>query len=318
VKTSAPQSEADVLSQVMGMLQLHGKIFRRCEFAAPWGIWFPAEWAHFHVIEKGECWLQPGEESEPLRLGAGDLVVLPRGTGHRLGSDVDVKFATIEKVVARHRDRPQPVMRYGGKGAQTHMLCGVFTSDAVSGRSVLASLPAVLHLPGEAGKTLPWLEFTIRFLLTEVKSSEPGSDLMTSRLIDLILVQAIRYWITHAAQDHTGWIAALRDSQIRSALAKLHTRPEKEWTVPELATEVAMSRSAFAARFRSLVGESPLHYLTRWRMELAARLLRTQRVSQVAGQVGYKSEAAFSRAFKRSIGVAPADFKRDSEQHLSS
>jgi hypothetical protein len=157
VEVNAHLPHPDVLSQVLGLLQLQGKVFCRCEFAAPWGIAFPAQWAHFHVVERGECWLHPAGETQPVRLSAGDLVVLPRGTGHRLGSSSRVKFAAIDKVVAKQRQHPQQVLRYGGGGAHTHVVCGTFTSDAISGRPLLASLPTILHLPGQAGKALAWL-----------------------------------------------------------------------------------------------------------------------------------------------------------------
>ena len=177
------------------------------------------------------------------------------------------------------------------------------------------SLPPVVHVKGDAGTTVRWLEANLQFVASEMASGEPGFETIVSRLADILVVQAVRAHVAQTGGGCKGWLRALIDPQIGRALSLIHEKPEDDWTVESLASKVGMSRSAFAARFAQLVEEPPLTYLTRWRMQKASRLLETSPagVAEVAKRVGYDAEAAFSKAFKRWIGVAPGAYRRRAE-----
>lgn len=201
---------------------------------------------------------------------------------------------------------------YAGSGGTTLLHCGLFDIDPQRGYPLLTMLPSVIHIKGADGHAAPWLDMTLRFLASEVAAERPGRELVLRRLTDMLFIQVVRSWAeTDGAPSH-GWLAALRDPQIGAAIALIHRRPEHAWTVAKLAAAVHMSRSAFAARFAQLVGDPPLRYLRRWRMQKAMDLLRhsERRVAEVAVAVGYESEVAFSQAFKREVGYAPQDYRR--------
>jgi len=306
----------DVLSDVLGLLRLRGEVLCRTELSAPWGLRFDSDEAYFHVIERGICWLQAGASEEPIEVTGGDLVVLPHGRGHRLFDAAGSRVVPIMSVLGPRREQPTGLMRFGGGGAETHLLCGRFRFDAQLAMSTLSGLPTVLHIPGASGRPPEWLELTMRFLASEARSAAPGREIAMSRLVDLLFVQTIRHWLSMHDERPLGWIGALRDPRIGSALTAMHANPERPWDVHTLAAEVGMSRSSFAQRFVELVGEPPNKYLTRWRVSLAARLLQAPGASivRIAERVGYESEAAFSRAFKRYMHVAPAAFREESTQ----
>ncbi len=197
-------------------------------------------------------------------------------------------------------------------GRRPPFLCGRYHFDAGFASSVLAGLPPLIHVPGAGGRPIEWLDLTIRFLASEAHSSAPGRGIALSRLMDLLFVEAIRYWLVTSEEQRRGWVGALKDPRIGAALVRIHEQPGRAWDVEALAAEVAMSRSSFAQRFVELVGEPPSKYLTRWRIQGAARLLLApgMTIAQAAKQVGYDSEAAVSRVFKRYIHVSPAAFRK--------
>lgn len=310
-----PEERAlDVLSDVLGLLRLRGQVYCRTELTAPWGLAFASEQAQFHVVERGSCLLLPDGSRETTALSEGDLVVLPHGRGHRLMDAPGSAVVPIQVAVGAQKEGPLAPMRYGGGGAGTDLVCGRFGFDPRLAGSVLAGLPPILHVRGSGGQPVEWLDLTVRFLRAEARSTAPGRSIALARLVDLLFVEAIRHWIATSEARPSGWMGALRDPRIGQALVQMHSRPEQDWDVETLATEVGMSRSSFAQRFAELVGEPPSKYLTRWRMYLAARLLRVPgtTVSQVADRVGYESEAAFSRVFKRYMHLAPAAFREES------
>ena len=212
----------------------------------------------------------------------------------------------VEQVSDRYE-----IMRYGGAGELTHLTCGVVRFDHVAGQQLMALLPRVLQIDTWADDEGSWLQSTLRFIAREARELRPGGETVITHLADILIIQAIRSWIDSAPQADRGWLAALRDDQVGRALAAIHREPEKDWTVALLAKEVGMSRSGFSARFTSLVGESAMRYLTQWRMQLArAQLLETSdSLSVLADRLGYQSEAAFSRAFKRVFGVSPGSLR---------
>lgn len=319
VRFTQEERALDVLSDVLGLLRLRGQVYCRTELSAPWGLSFTAEQAQFHVLERGSCLLQLAGTRETTALAEGDLVVLPHGRGHRLLDAPDSRAVPIRVAVGEQREGPLTPIRYGGGGARTDLICGRFGFDVRLAGSILAGLPPVLHVPGAQGRPVEWLELTVRFLRAEARNATPGRSIALARLVDLLFVETIRHWLATSDARPTGWMGALRDPRIGAALVRMHSQPERAWDVESLAAEVGMSRSSFAQHFGDLLGEPPSKYLTRWRMYLATRLLQVPgtTVAQVAERVGYDSEAAFSRVFKRYMRVAPATFRDEATGHPS-
>jgi len=303
----------DVLTDVLDSLGLHGRLFCRSVLSAPWCLALPAgEHAHFHVIERGGAWLHLDGHKAPLALGAGDLVVLPHGRGHRLSDSPGRPPTPIAQLLPGKGSGRCTLLRHGGGGAETSMICGSFAFRQRQGHPLLSLLPPMIHVGGEAGHAPEWLDATLRVLAAESRSTSPGRETIVARLIDVLFVQVLRVWLADQPSDGSGWLGALKDPRISAALAAMHEQPEHPWTVSELASQARWSRSPFAARFTALVGEPPLAYLTRWRMQVAAGLLlrETLSIGEVASRVGYESEPAFNKAFKRATGITPGAFRR--------
>lgn len=304
---------SDVLSSVVGSLRLRSRVFCRSELAAPWGLALPpSDYAHFHVVERGGAWLRL-KGAPPLALAGGDLVVVPHGTGHTLTDSPASRARPLAEMAAA---RPQAagcaVLRSAGGGAETQLVCGSFRFERPEAHPLLALLPPVIHLRPAQGEAAEWLAATLRLLAWETRAGRPGSEAIVSRLTDVIFVQALRAWVDGLPEGRGGWLGALRDRQVGAALGHIHRTPEQAWTNASLAAAVGMSRSRFAARFSALVGEPPLTYLTRWRLETAAELLLGPGLglAEVAARVGYASEAAFSKAFRRQFGAPPSAWRR--------
>jgi len=302
----------DVLTDVLNSMRLNSTLYCRSELSAPWGLAFgKTRAATFHVVDRGGGWLRLDGAEAPIALGGGDLIVLPRGCGHYIGSAPDAPV-----LAAIQLDEQIPieceVRRYSIDESHTTLLCGLFDFAHDNGHPLLTLLPELLHIRGEDGRAVPWLEATLRFLASEAGSNRPGAETIVRRLADVLFIQSVRAWVEQASVGSRGWLGALRDPQIAAALSAMHRAPAEPWTVEWLASEVAMSRSGFAARFTALVGEAPLQYLTRWRMRTAAQLLQsgTLSMADIAGHVGYESEIAFSKAFKRTIGTSPGAYRR--------
>jgi len=262
----------------------------------------------FHVVTAGRCWLEV-EGAEPRLLQQGSLALVPHGTGHCIRSgpkaDAEPLFdIPVEKVSDRYE-----IMRYGGGGDFTHSICVVARFDHVAAERLIALLPTVLQVDTGDHDEDSWLQSTLRFISREAKELRPGGETVITRLADILVIQMIRSWIDSASEADRGWLAALRDEQVGRALTSIHREPEREWTVASLAEEVGMSRSA---RFTGLVGEPAMRYLTQWRMQLARTHLRetSEPLAALAERLGYQSEAAFCRAFKRVFGVPPGSVRR--------
>lgn len=308
----------DILTDVLSSLRLRGRLFCRTELTGPWALAIPAgDLAHFHVIEAGRCQIRLDEEEETFELATGDLVVLPHGGGYSLTDDARAQAIPLTDLLGQEPDGSQgsgacSLLRHGGGGPEARMICGAFLFEGSEGHPLLSLLPPVIHVPAEAGRQGGWLEMTLKLLSHEARHPRPGTETLITRLIDIIFVQVVRAWLESLPEGRGGWLGALRDRQIGAALGCIHREPQRAWSVASLASAALMSRSAFAARFTALVGEPPLSYLTRWRMHLAADLLRGKglSLSEVANRIGYESEAAFSRAFKRRLGASPGAFRR--------
>ncbi len=248
---------------------------------------------------------------DAIDVRASELVLLPHNDAHTFGSDLDVAVVPAREIIRPPQGGGISRINYGGGGEVTQLLCG-FLGSETSFSPLLASLPRVLKLDVRATASGAWIESSYRFAVSELAAGRIGSATVITKLSELLFVEAVSQFVASLPAERRGWLAGLRDRQIGRALAVLHARPTEAWTPETLALEVGMSRSAFAERFTSLIGQPPMHYLTLWRMHVAAQHLREghSSVSQIAFEVGYESEAAFSRAFKRQFGRSPGIWRR--------
>lgn len=304
---------SDPLGETLHFLRLTGTLYSRAELTAPWGIELPAfeNCMMFHIITSGSCWLEIKGE-EPRLLQQGSLALVPHGQGHTIRNSPNDKVVPLFDIPVEQVSERYEIMRYGGDGELTQLTCGVVRFDHVAGQQLIALLPRVLQIDSWADDEDGWLQSTLRFIAREAKELRPGGETVITHLADILIIQAIRAWIDSAPEAERGWLAALRDKQVGKALAVIHSEPDKDWSVTALAKEVGMSRSGFSARFTHLVGESAMRYLTRWRMQLARMQLQetSDSLSVLASRLGYQSEVAFSRAFKRIFGVSPGSVRQ--------
>jgi AraC-like DNA-binding protein len=300
--------EPDLLSESLALLRIRGNVGSRTEARGAWGLQLPAADSYFHVIERGNCWLQLDDAREPVRLDTGSAVILPHGHAHRLSDAPGRTPVSLAQALQSQRDG---VVRLGSEGGLTSIVCGAFRFDGGAGHPLLESLPPLLHVPRRGPRALDHQELLQRILIHEVHYPHLGAEAVVGRLVELLFVQTVRDWIDAQPAQTTGWLVALRHPVISPVLKSMHAFPEREWTVSELAAVAGISRSALSAHFRQVVGVSPMAYLTRWRLLLAARVLRSEGLSvrEAADRVGYDAEAAFSRAFKRQFGIAPASYR---------
>ena len=241
------------------------------------------------------------------QLHEGDMALIPHGTGHRAWGRNPAPTPSVFSLPHDYYSDQYALLRHGGGGECTQVVCGGIRFDHPAARHLIEALPAVICIEASRSSRADWMQATLDLMAEETRQVRPGSEAIISRLCDIVVIQAMRTWIERDPAAHTGWLGALRDEQIGAAIAGIHTDPARDWTVASLANEASMSRSAFAARFTELLGEPAMHYVTRWRMQTALDLLRHGdiTIAATATQVGYDSEAAFSRAFKRVIGTTP-------------
>ena len=307
---------ADALSDILQSVHLSGGVYFRCEFTAPWGMEVPANPdAEFHVVVRGQCWLARPGEKDPIALQAGDVVVFLDGSRHRLLDTPRGKALSPEKIIGNQSLANFGPVTYGGGGAPVTILCGYFRFNRDSAHPLLAALPDFIHVPGaQFGDA----DAIISLMQRETKHAAPGMEAVVDRLSEVLFIQVLRAHIQQS-DDATGILVALRDRKVCAALGCMHQSPEKPWTLGSLASELGMSRSAFAARFSALVRQTPMQYLTAWRIEQARRMLRETRLSTaaIADKVGYGSEAAFGKAFKRRVGVGPGVYRRSAGDTLA-
>jgi len=301
----------DVLTDVLNGLELKGWLHSRTEFVPPWRFDFVASRdSIFHILSSGRGYLCVEGESTPLRIEDGDVVVFPFGHAHSIYDELTSPLTrTVQLDYNAHRE--YQTFPFESEGQKMVMLCGAFHFEHPGTYPLLQCLPKVIHLPGEQGRMAQGFSEIVRFIARESASRQAGTEVVLRRLTELLFIQMIRVWIDQQAEASTGWVAALRDQPISTALGLIHQSPERGWKVEELAEAVALSRSAFSARFTQLVGEPPIKYLTRWRMHRATRLLKSNvKVETIAKLLGYESEVAFRQAFKREVGIPPARYRK--------
>jgi AraC-like DNA-binding protein len=301
-ESNEPPRKTDVLSQVLALVRLKGEtIFTGVLSTLASSVSEGA--SRFYFVETGVIWLDvEGSDEPPVQVLQGDLVLLAHGTAHTISTAAPI----TNRVTGSRKLQPNEPASVTQEDAR--YIGGLFRFDGGRLPPILASLPAIIHVPAGPTGTPAWLQAISHFLLHESSEIQPGAELMVSRLIDLLVIRALRTW-SSSAPGRLGFIAGLSDDRIANALAALHAAPYRAWTVPELAGIASMSRSSFADHFSATVGEAPLRYLTRWRLHLAAEMLSggTMRVSEVAQRVGYASDAAFSRAYKACFGYSPRE-----------
>ncbi|SDF61901.1 AraC-type DNA-binding protein [Blastococcus fimeti] len=301
-----PWAPVDPLGGVLGDLRMHGTFYSRTEGTAPWGVEMPAldRCMTFHVITEGNCLLEV--DGEVHALSAGDLALVPHGRGHLLRSGPGAVITGRADLLPQdYLAEHYSVLRLEGGGAPTRLVCGVLEPERPGAAHLLDLLPPVLLVDAGNAARGGWLSVLLGMITDEVRHDRPGAEAVVTRLADVVVIQAIRGWLETGATG-PGWLRALRDPQVGRAVALVHREPGAPWTLERLARESRMSRSAFAARFTELAGEPALRYVTRWRMHLATvELGRGARVGEVARRLGYDSEAAFSRAYRRVTGVPP-------------
>ena len=312
----------DVLSAVFAAVRVSGGVFLDAEFTAPWCVVsqvgpedfaaqgrLPAHLIAYHYVIDGRLLVRVGDDA-PLPVLAGEIVLLPRNDAHVLGSAADLRPVAIDDQVQAPGERTPAVLRHGGGGEATHIICGYLGCD-MPDNLLLKTLPPMLKLGVRDGAGGAWMENSFRHAAAEFAVSSNGSAAVLGKLAELLFVEGVRRYVAALPEGQSGWLAGLRDRLIGRALALLHGRVAHPWTTEELARAVGLSRSAFAERFTALIGQPPMRYLAHWRLQLAAVRLResTAATAQIAAEVGYESDAAFNRAFKRAFGTTPATWR---------
>ncbi len=304
-------SDADGLSQLLLRLTVSSTLYCLSEMTAPWGFQVAARSSPaFHLLTAGSAWLEVDGQREPVRLAAGDLVILPRGEGHIVRDSPKSPVRWLERILAE----TPPVnghLSHGGGGPRSELLCGGFGVEKLTGRPLLEALPTVVHLRGSGGRAPEWLVSLIRMIAVEMASTGPGSEAVVTRLTDALLAQALRQCLVDADRA-SGGSTAVSDPQIARALRLIREHPDRQWTVPKMAAAVSLSRSAFAERFRAATGETPMQNLTRFRMARAAEYLRGSMagIREIARATGYDSEVSVSKAFRRQFGTSPGSYRK--------
>jgi AraC-like DNA-binding protein len=311
----------DALSDLLRVVKLSGGVFLDAEFTAPWCVAAQAEpWEYrhiiadparvisFHFVVEGRLLLQVGAEP-PVELRGGSIVLLPRNEPHTLASDAGLRPA--DQLKPEQPDEGPIRIRHGGGGERTHIVCGMLGTDSRQ-HPLLDTLPSTLVLDLNGNPACEWIATSFRYAASELTTVRAGSAIALAKLSELLFVEAVRRYLETLPADRLGWLAGLRDPVVGRALALLHGELARAWTAEALARDVGASRSGFAERFTTLMGVPPMKYLTGWRMQVATERLReTQRsVAQIAAEVGYESEIAFARAFKREFSVTPAQWRR--------
>jgi len=298
----------DVLSDVLSVSKMGSSVICEPVLSAPWGMKFePDAKAMFHLIRSGTCFLQTNTMDQPLRLMQGDVVLITKCNGHKLTDSEASSVEPFRDVLARQKGTPLEDSPY----SVTSMLCGVYYFQQYEYNPVLSLLPNVIHIPADKVQNNMQLHALIQLILLESGRSEVGSNTAITRYIDVMFIYIVRTWLQQQPRGKAGWLGALNDPRIGMAISLIHKNPSNKWTVASLANQVNMSRSSFAQKFNTLVGETPLSYLTKWRMDLSSKLLTesNQKLMTVAAAVGYDSETSFSKTFKKFKSLPPGEYR---------
>jgi AraC-like DNA-binding protein len=317
----------DVLSTILKTVKLEGAMFYNAEFSAPWSFRAPQssvvapylspEPRHviiYHLLTHGKAYANV-EDGQRLALSAGDIVVFPHGDPHFMGNGRDVEPRDNGKMLQEILSQGLKLARMGGGGEITRFVCGYLACDLQLSKAFLGGLPPIFKVNIGQDSSGQWLENSIRYSVGQVVAAQTGSEIVVAKLSEALFAETLRRYVELLPPGQTGWLAGARDPEVGSALALLHRQPSDPWTIAKLAKLVGVSRSVLAERFRHFLGVPPMAYLTRWRLQLGAQQLASTRhsVAQIAAEVGYESEPAFNRAFKREFHLPPARFRTKSK-----
>ncbi|MFO0775721.1 MAG: AraC family transcriptional regulator [Nitrospiraceae bacterium] len=324
----------ETLSEVLKTITLNGAFFYNAEFSSPWCAhsvdagtvtsYLAPPHQHiiiFHLLTEGRCYARADGEEQAIPLSAGDILVVPRGDPHILGNGAATTPVDRTRVVEQFLAGGLSLSRMGGGGEITKFVCGYMSCDTQLGDVFLGGLPRMLKVSIRDGDSGRWLEQAIRHSVDTVEVAQPGGAAVLAKLSEALFVETLRRYVAQLPSEQTGWLAGTRNAEVGKALVLMHRRPTHAWTIASLGREVGVSRSVLTERFHRYLGETPMAYLTRWRLQLAARSLQStnQSAAEIAGTVGYESEAAFNRAFKRQFGIPPARFRsRSRTAHVTS
>ncbi len=316
----------DVLSSVLKTVKLEGALFHNAEFSAPWRVRNPPsclvapylspEPRHvimYHLLLQGRAYANL-EHGPRVSLSAGDIVVFPHGDVHILGNGRDIEPTDYGQIIEENLSQGLRLTRMGGGGELSRLVCGYLVCDPQLSKAFLSGLPPLFTVHIRNDSSGQWLENSILYSVGQAVDSPTGSEIVVAKLSEALFAETLRRYVDLLPPGQTGWLAGARDPDVGSALALVHRQPSAHWTLAELARRVGVSRSVLAERFRHFLGVPPMAYLMHWRLQLAAQLLASTRhsVAQIAAQVGYESEPAFNRAFKREFGSPPARFRMKS------
>jgi AraC-like DNA-binding protein len=317
----------DVLSEVLKVVRLDGAFFYNAEFSSPWSVRSPpsrvlADYlapgaGHviiYHLLTEGHGFARL-EDGEPVPLEAGDIVIFPHGDAHIMDNGAQVKTVDLGKELERVVSQGLRIARMGGGGEVTKYVCGYMACEPRLAQVLLGGLPRLFKISIRNDAAGRWLENSIRFSVTEADAARAGSEAVLAKLSEALFVETLRRYIALLPERQTGWLAGARDPEVSKALAMMHRYPARPWTIASLAKEAGTSRSVLAERFRHYLGEPPMGYLTHWRLQLGAQMLSSSSysVAQIASEVGYESEPAFNRAFKREFNLPPARFRTEAK-----
>ena len=314
----------DALSAVLRVINLESAIFFNAEMSEPWCLLSPEAQTlapvlargprHviiYHLLTEGHAYVEL--DGERVALAAGDIVTFPHGHGHLLGGGAKVAPLDVGETLPRVLARGLELLRLGGGGTSARFICGFLACDPQLSKAFLSGLPPLVKVNIHDTASGQWLENSLRFSVAQAANHEAGASVMLTKLSEVVFAETLRRYVRDLPEGQTGWLAGARNAEVGRALAMLHQSPTRPWTVANLAREVGVSRTVLADRFRHFLGESPMAYLTRWRLQLGARALTesSRSVAEIAMEVGYESEAAFNRAFKREHGLPPARYRRN-------
>jgi AraC-like DNA-binding protein len=314
----------DALSEILNSVKLEGALFFNAEFTAPWGARSPSSREvsaffrnrskhiiMYHLLTQGRAHCEVEGSGHGVDLIAGDIVVFPHGDAHIFTNGSPTSILDNGQQLKAIFSQRMTLARYGGGGEPTQLVCGYMECDRELCKMFLGGLPPVFKVNIRKDKAGQWLENSIKFSAGEATANRAGSDAVLARLSEAIFAETMRRYMADLPEQETGWLAGARDPFVGEALAQIHRSPESHWTIAELGQAVGISRSVLAERFRHFLGEPPMTYLSRWRLRLGAKMLTSTNysVARISGEVGYESEPAFNRAFKREFGIPPARFR---------
>jgi len=309
----------DALTEVLNSVRVRSTVYCPIEIGAPWGLYIPEEsGASFCILAKGSAFLEIEDLNIRRYLNAGDFIIITKKCPCKLSDPPGSKLIDLQEWLRRNPPRPDGTYKVEGEGEVTNFIGGTFFFENHESHPLLKVLPTFLHFSGTSGRTgedgrvVDWFGTTLDFISAEAAMRKPGAETIITRLSDILFIQAVRAYANTVSGEQPNWFAAAKDPQIGEAIANIHRTPQTPWTVEQLAILSGMSRSAFANRFAKLVGEPPLRYLARWRMHKAIEMIQEGRLAtaEIASLVGYESEAAFSKAFKKWNGQGPGAYRR--------